>query len=245
MASARTFSGRPSSTTRSCSTSGLPRLDGLTVLRRWRDAGLAMPVHHPDRAGQLAREGAGHRRRRRRLHGEAVPDGGAARAAARRDPPGGGTGVARAARRRRVSRSAPVEGHARRRAGEADQPRVPRAVVSDAPLRPRRLTGRVDRAHLLADVRSRFEHGRSLHRAAAAQARRVVHRNGARARLPRLERTRDGVFVAPLAVHRRRAHLGRRLAPPRASRVRRDRHRPPGVLRRAPHDPAVLRRPSC
>src|SRR5262249_44323162 len=39
-------------------------------------------------------------------------------------------------------------------------------------------------AHLRAGRRSRFEHGRSLRRAAEAQARRNVHRNRARARLP-------------------------------------------------------------
>ena len=40
---------------------GLPKMDGLTVLRHWRDAGLA----GVDGARQLAREGPGHRRRRR------------------------------------------------------------------------------------------------------------------------------------------------------------------------------------
>src|SRR5262249_44292897 len=71
-----------------------------------------------------------------------------------------------------------------RRAGAVDEPRVPRAVLPDAPPRPRCLAGGADRAHLRAGRRSRFEHGRSLRRAAEAQARRDVHRNRARARIP-------------------------------------------------------------
>ena len=66
---------------------GLPKIDGLTVLRRWREAGIGAAGAGPDRARQLAREGAGHRRRRRRLRREAVPDGGSAGAPARADPP--------------------------------------------------------------------------------------------------------------------------------------------------------------
>ena len=46
---------------------GLPKIDGLTVLRRWREAGIAVPGARADRARQLAREGPGNRRRRRRL----------------------------------------------------------------------------------------------------------------------------------------------------------------------------------
>ena len=162
---------------------GLPKVDGLTVLRRWRDAGHRDPGAGADGARQLAREGPGHRRRRRRLRRQAVPDRGSAGAAARADPPRERTGDAGAALRRPRARSARREGHRRRRAGQADQPRVPRALVPDAPARPRRVAGRADRAHLRAELRSRLEHGRGVHRAAAAQARRLVHRDGARPRL--------------------------------------------------------------
>src|SRR5262249_14835167 len=47
-----------------------------------------------------------------------------------------------------------------------------------------RLARRADGAHLRAERGSRLEHGRSVHRAAAAQGRRVGDRNGARPRLP-------------------------------------------------------------
>jgi two-component system OmpR family response regulator len=43
---------------------GLPKIDGLTLLRRWREAGLAVPVLVLTARG-LAREGAGDRQRRR------------------------------------------------------------------------------------------------------------------------------------------------------------------------------------
>src|SRR4029078_3330899 len=69
-------------------------------------------------------------------------------------------------------------------AGEAHQPRIPRALVPDAPPRARRVAERVDRAHLLGERHPRLEHGRSVHHAAAPEARRVVHRDGARPRLP-------------------------------------------------------------
>ena len=35
----------------------LPVLDGLSVLKRWREAGLTLPVLDPDGPQQLAREG--------------------------------------------------------------------------------------------------------------------------------------------------------------------------------------------
>ena len=63
---------------------GLPHVDGLTLLRGWRDSGTARAGPRPDRARQLARKGARHRRRRRRLRRQAVSDGRSARPAARR-----------------------------------------------------------------------------------------------------------------------------------------------------------------
>ena len=43
-ASARTFSRRPKRYDAVILDLGLPEIDGLTLLRRWREAGLAMPV---------------------------------------------------------------------------------------------------------------------------------------------------------------------------------------------------------
>ena len=99
--------------------------------------------------------------------------------------------------------------HARRRAGQAHQPRVPRAVVPDAPSRPRRLAGRADRAHLRAGLRSRLEHRRSVHRAAAPQARRVVHRDRARLGYRIGDRHEDDPVAARAHPRRRDALDGR------------------------------------
>ena len=79
---------------------GLPKIDGLTVLRRWREAGLAMPVLVLTARGSWHEKVQGHRRRRGRLRREAVPDGRGAGAAARADPARQRTGHARAALRR-------------------------------------------------------------------------------------------------------------------------------------------------
>jgi len=38
---------------------GLPRMDGLTVLRQWREAGLTVAGPHTDSARNLARKGHG------------------------------------------------------------------------------------------------------------------------------------------------------------------------------------------
>lgn len=65
-----------------------PMLDGLSVLRRWRDGGRTMPVLILAARG-LAREGRRHRRWRRRLPGEALSHGRIARAGPRADPPRG------------------------------------------------------------------------------------------------------------------------------------------------------------
>src|SRR5262249_38761024 len=81
-----------------------------------------------------------------------------------------------------------------RRAGPPDELRIPRALLSDAPSRPRRLAGRVDRAHLRAGRRPRFEHRRSVHRAAQTQAGTIGHRNGARARIPHRERVMSSLL---------------------------------------------------
>ena len=137
---------------------GLPKMDGLTVLRHWREAGLATPVL------VLTARGSWHEK----VQGI---DGGAddyvakpfqieevlARAA-RADSPILRPGHAGAALRQRGARSAGVARHRRRRARQAHQPRIPRVVVPDAPSRPHRVAKRIDRTHLLAGLRSRFEH---------------------------------------------------------------------------------------
>jgi len=61
---------------------GLPGMDGLAVLKRWRANGRRTPVLILTARGQLGRAGRRHRCGRRRLSAEAVPDGGTARAAA-------------------------------------------------------------------------------------------------------------------------------------------------------------------
>ena len=66
---------------------GLPEVDGLTVLDRWRKEGKQDAGAGPDRARQLVGQGRRARRRGRRLSRQAVPDRGTDRAAAGADPP--------------------------------------------------------------------------------------------------------------------------------------------------------------
>ena len=132
---------------------GLPKIDGLTLLRRWRDAGVAVPVL------VLTARGSWHEK----VQGI---DGGAddyvakpfqmeevlarLRALIRRASGQVGAG----ARVRRPSRSTRASARVTRgrRARQADEPRVPRAVVPDAPPRTRRLAGGAERAHLRAGL---------------------------------------------------------------------------------------------
>ena len=59
---------------------GLPGVDGLTLLRRWREAGLDVPVLVLTARGSWSETRARHRQRGRRLPAEAVPHRGGARA---------------------------------------------------------------------------------------------------------------------------------------------------------------------
>ncbi len=62
---------------------GLPKIDGVSVLERWRRDGRSHAGADPDRPRRLEREGGGVRRRRRRLSDQALPHRGAAGAPAR------------------------------------------------------------------------------------------------------------------------------------------------------------------
>src|SRR5262245_15861457 len=159
---------------------GWPQLAQALARSRHRFSG-----PDPDRAWKLAREGRGHRRRRRRLRGQAVSHGRGAGPAPRVDPARQRPDRARAEMRRGDARSARRKGHARGCAGEAHRPRVPRAVLPHAPSRRGGVAERADRAHLCPELRSRLQHGRGVHRAPAAQAGRLVHRDGPWHGLPR------------------------------------------------------------
>src|SRR6185436_3355770 len=156
------------------------RADAARALARRRNRGAGAGSHRPRK---LERESTRHRRRRGRLRHQAIPDRGAAGEAARADPASERTAHARAAERRGGAGSANVERHSRWAAGEADQSRASRALVSHAPSRPHRFTDRADRAHLRADVRPGLEHRRGLHRASQTEARRLDDRNRPRTRL--------------------------------------------------------------
>ena len=163
---------------------GLPQVDGLTLLRRWRDAGLTMPVL------VLTARGSWHEK----VQGI---DGGADDYVAK---PFRMEEVL--ARLRALIRRASGQVDAELRCGARRARSAGREVTLDGA--PVKLTshefrvlsylmhhrGRVvsqtelTRAHLRAGSRPRLEHGRSVHRAAAPQARRVGHRNRARPRLP-------------------------------------------------------------
>src|SRR6185503_13923930 len=116
------------------------------------------------------------------------------------DPARQRTGDSRAAARRPGAGSEDVAGHARRAAGEADRARAARALVPAAPSRPRGVAVGARRAHLRADLRSRLEHRRSVHRAAAPQARRRDDRDRAGARLSHPGRVVKGSLRARLLV---------------------------------------------
>ena len=175
---------------------GLPLLDGLTVLRRWRDAGVTTPV-----LVLTARDSWSDKVR--------GIDGGAddyltkpfqveellarVRGLIRRASRPAGAGVAG---RRGRARHAAGAGQRRGAPVRLTGARAARVHLPDAPPRPGRAAGRTGRAHLRARRRPRLEHGRGLHRAAAAQARRRHDRDRARARLPRRERRMSTAAIA-------------------------------------------------
>ena len=95
---------------------GLPKVDGVSVLERWRREGMASPVLILTARGGLEREGGGLRRRRRRLSDQALPYGGAAGPAARPAAP-----------RHRPRRSRPWPAAA---CGSTPAPRAPASTAS-------------------------------------------------------------------------------------------------------------------
>ncbi len=162
---------------------GLPKIDGLTLLRRWRDAGIAVPVlvltardswHEkvegmdggaddyvakPFRVEEVL---ARLRALIRRASGQVAPE--LRCGAVVVDP-----------RSAKVSRDGvPVR-------LTSHEFRV--TVVPDAPSRPRRLARRVDRTHLRGERRPRFEYRRSVRGATQAKAGRLLHRDRPRPRV--------------------------------------------------------------
>ena len=87
---------------------GLPKLDGVQVLKRWRANGAHDAGPYPDGARRLVREGGRHRCRRRRLSGEALPHGGADGARAGAAAAADETRHRRADHRRRDARHAGI-----------------------------------------------------------------------------------------------------------------------------------------
>jgi two-component system OmpR family response regulator len=85
---------------------GLPKRDGVSVLRDWRAEGRTLPCPHPDGARRLVRKGRGLQGRRGRLSHQALPDRGGGHALTRARPPGGGP-CRRAHRMRRHCPSMP------------------------------------------------------------------------------------------------------------------------------------------
>src|SRR5208282_5228722 len=94
-------------------------------------------------------------------------------------------------------------------AGEAHQPRVPAAVLSDAPRRTHHLAQRNRRASLRAGFRPRLEHDRCVHQPPAQEAWRRHHQNRARTRLSRRRQRGAAGFTVGRPL---RFNLSRRLA---------------------------------
>ena len=85
---------------------GLPKIDGLTVLRRWREAGIAVPVLVLTARGSWHEKVQGIDGGADDYVAKPFQDRGSARAAARADPPRQRTGHARTSLRRAHARSA-------------------------------------------------------------------------------------------------------------------------------------------
>ena len=100
---------------------GLPKVDGLTVLRRWRDAGVTVPVLVLTARSSWHETVQGIDARRRRLPLEAVQARGAARAAARADPARPADGQLRDPLRRDHHGFTRGDGDPRRAGGQADR----------------------------------------------------------------------------------------------------------------------------
>ena len=163
---------------------GLPKVDGLTLLRRWREAGQAMPVL------VLTARGSWHEK----VQGI---DGGAddymtkpfrmeellarLRALIRRS-----SGQINPELRCGPLVLDPRSGKVAVEGVEVnlDQPRISRALLPHAPQPSRRLAKRTHRTYLFPRIRSRLEHRRSLHRPSATKARSRLHRDRAQPRLP-------------------------------------------------------------
>src|SRR6185369_7922920 len=90
----------------------------------------------------------------------------------------------RAALRTGDARSARRAGRGERTAHPADQPRIPRALVPDAPSRSRRAADRTGGTHLRRESGSRFEHRGGVRRARAPQGGRRTDRDRPRTWLP-------------------------------------------------------------
>ena len=206
---------------------GLPGVDGLTLLRSWREAGLDVPVLVLTARGSWSERVLGIdsgaddylpkpyrieevlarvRALIRRAHGHAQPELRCGDVTL--DP-------------------SPRAGHRAWHRRCAHQPRVPVARLPDASPRARRLAASAHRTHLRAAMRSRFEHAGSVRRTAAPQAGRLGHRDGARPRLSRDRRrrgagirARERLGLVPLAAPRRLHPLDRRRDAGRLRRAR-------------------------
>jgi two-component system OmpR family response regulator len=110
--------------TRWCLDLGLPEVDGLTVLDRWRKEGRRMPVLVLTARDSWSDKVAGLDAGRRRLSRQAVPDRRADRPPARADPPRIGQCLVELIAGDIRPRHPLGQGHQGRRAGEAHRPGV-------------------------------------------------------------------------------------------------------------------------
>ena len=217
---------------------GLPKIDGITVLERWRRAGRAMPVlilTARDRWSDKVQgfDSGADDYVAKPFHMEEVLA--RLRALIRRTT-GHATNELVCGPVRLDAQLGPRR--RRRQSGQADVARIPPARLSDASFGPRRLAHGARRASLRPGFRPRFEHHRGVRRAPAQEARRRRHPDRARHGLhPRAARhaCADDDALARLPPLRRGGRLGRRRAarrrrPPRLLLPARDRER----LRRAP-----------
>ena len=143
---------------------GLPKIDGVSVLERWRREGKTTPGPDPDGARRLVGQGSGLRRRRRRLSDQALPYRGASGASAGPAASFGGHRLGDPVVRGLAAGSPRRAGQRQRRAAAADVAGVPAAALHDDASGPRHQPDRAGRTSVRPGFRPGFQHHRGLHR---------------------------------------------------------------------------------
>jgi len=174
---------------------GLPKADGVTVLQKWRRAGVKTPVIILTARDRWSDKVDGF-------------DAGADDYVTKPFHMEELMARVRALLRRAAGHASsqitcgPVTLDTRSGKVFVDEPRVPAALLPDAPYRPGRVPRRTHRAPLRPGFRPRLEHDRGLRRTVAQEARGRPDPDGSRSRLPRGSEPACPAGVIGLAMNR-------------------------------------------